>query len=79
MRTPTLTKELEFAIDAVVESYADESVINNLESAALPNRRAVIEAFLHMTPVMFMGVLQHARAQSGEPPTLDQRAPVSRS
>jgi serine O-acetyltransferase len=49
------TRELEQTIDDVVASYDGPEEINNLESAALPNRRAVIEAFNHMKPVVFMG------------------------
>jgi serine O-acetyltransferase len=48
-------KALEAAIDAVVASYDGPEDINNLESAALPNRRAVIEAFQHLTPALYMG------------------------
>jgi serine O-acetyltransferase len=47
--------ELEQAIDRVVESYDGPEVINNLESAALPNRRLVIDAFNHVLPAIFMG------------------------
>jgi serine O-acetyltransferase len=47
--------ELEQAIDRVVESYDGPEEINNLESAALPNRRLVIEAFNHIRPAIFMG------------------------
>ena len=50
-----LTGDLEKAIDAVVDSYDGEEEINNLESAALPNKRAVIEAFNHLKPAIFMG------------------------
>jgi serine O-acetyltransferase len=52
---PTLTPDLERAIDEVVTSYDGPEEINNLESAALPNRRAVIEAYQHLTQVIFMG------------------------
>jgi len=48
-------RELEQAIDQVVESYDGPEEINNLESAALPNRRAVVEAFNHIRPVVYMG------------------------
>jgi serine O-acetyltransferase len=48
-------RELEQAIDDVVVSYDDEKEINNLESAALPNKRAVIEAFRHLRPAVYMG------------------------
>jgi serine O-acetyltransferase len=48
-------RELEQAIDRVVESYDGPEAINNLESATLPSRRAVIDAFNHMKPAIFMG------------------------
>lgn len=48
-------KELESAIDAVTASYAGGAEIDSLESAALPNRRAVIEAFNHLKPVIYVG------------------------
>jgi serine O-acetyltransferase len=47
--------ELEQAIDGVVESYDGNEEINNLESAALPNKRAVIAAFRHIRPAIYMG------------------------
>jgi len=46
---------LESVIDAVVASYTGEHEIDSLESAALPSRRAVIEALNHLKPVIFMG------------------------
>jgi len=49
------TGELEDAIDALLESYEAPLAINNLESAALPNRRAVIEAFEHLAPIIYLG------------------------
>jgi serine O-acetyltransferase len=49
------TRELEEAIDSVVSSYDGPEEINNLESAALPNKRAVIEALDHLRPVIYMG------------------------
>jgi serine O-acetyltransferase len=56
MRTePKRFRELEEAIDGVVESYGGGLEIDNLESAALPNKRAVIEAFEHLKHVLFMG------------------------
>src|SRR5687767_6587533 len=48
-------KELESAIDHVVESYGRGMAIDNLESAALPNKRAVIEAMGHIEHVIFRG------------------------
>lgn len=50
-----LTGDLEAAIDAITESYASPSAINSLESAALPNKRAVIEAYQHIAPMIYMG------------------------
>ncbi len=49
------TRELETAIDSIVASYDGPEVINNLESAALPNKRAVIDAFKHLKPVIYLG------------------------
>src|SRR6185436_9303412 len=49
------TQDLELAIDDVVESYDGPQEINNLESAALPNKRAVIEAYNHIKPVIYLG------------------------
>lgn len=54
-RISDLSGDLERAIDAVVDSYEGPEEINNLESAALPNRRAVIEGFNHLKPAIFMG------------------------
>jgi serine O-acetyltransferase len=54
-RLPSKTRELELAIDEVVQSYDGPEDINNLESAALPNKRAVIEAFNHLKPVIYLG------------------------
>ncbi len=52
---PRTFGELEGAIDDVVASYTGKLEIDNLESAALPNKRAVIEAVEHLKPVLFMG------------------------
>jgi serine O-acetyltransferase len=52
---PERYDELERAIDAVVESYEVGEEIDNLHSAALPNSRAVIEAYNHLRPVLYMG------------------------
>lgn len=48
-------QRLETAIDDVVHSYDGPEEINNLESAALPNRRAVIEAYQLLLPTLYMG------------------------
>ena len=52
---PKQYKELEGAIDAVVASYDEGRPIDNLESAALPNKRAAIEALRELQPVLFAG------------------------
>jgi serine O-acetyltransferase len=54
-REPRRHRDLEAAIDAVTASYDGAEEINNLESAALPNQRKVIEAFNHIKPVIYMG------------------------
>jgi serine O-acetyltransferase len=48
-------QKLENVIDDVVQSYQGSEVINNLESAALPNKRAVVTALNHIKPVVYMG------------------------
>ncbi|MFK7986499.1 MAG: serine O-acetyltransferase EpsC [Sandaracinaceae bacterium] len=52
---PKRFRELEDTIDGVVASYDQGLEIDNLESAALPNKRAVIEAFKHLEHVLYMG------------------------
>jgi len=47
--------ELEAAVDRVAASYDANREIDNLESAALPSRRAVIEALNHLKPIIYMG------------------------
>jgi len=47
--------ELEAAVDRVAASYSENHEIDSLQSAALPNRRAVIEALNHIKPAIFMG------------------------
>lgn len=49
------TRELETSIDAVVASYDGPEEINNLDTAALPNKRAVVEAYRHLRPAIYMG------------------------
>ena len=48
-------RDLELAIDEVAASYDGPEEINNLESAALPSQRKVMEAFAHVLPVIYMG------------------------
>jgi len=53
--SPQRTRDLEHVIDAVVDSYDGPEEINNLESAALPNKRQVVQAYNHLKPVIYMG------------------------
>jgi serine O-acetyltransferase len=55
MSSPQRTRDLEDVIDAVVTSYDGPEEINNLESAALPNKRQVVQAYNHLKPVIYMG------------------------
>jgi len=55
MPSPQRTRDLEDVIDAVVDSYDGPEEINNLESAALPNKRQVVQAYNHLKPVVYMG------------------------
>src|SRR6187551_1667787 len=55
MSSPLRTRDLEDVIDAVVNSYDGPEEINNLESAALPNKRQVVQAYNHLKPVIYMG------------------------
>jgi serine O-acetyltransferase len=48
-------KRIEGILDALVDSYASDDAINSLETHALPNRRAVIEAFGHLQHLLFLG------------------------
>jgi serine O-acetyltransferase len=52
---PKRFRELEAAIDGVVASYTGDLEIDNLESAALPSKRAVIEAIDHLKSTIFIG------------------------
>jgi serine O-acetyltransferase len=52
---PKRFRELEAAIDSVVASYTGALDIDNLESAALPNKRGVIEALEHVKSAIFVG------------------------
>ncbi len=53
MRHPS--DKLEAAIEQVFASYQGPEEINSLESAALPNRRAIINAFNHLAPALYIG------------------------
>lgn len=52
---PKRFRELEAAIDQVVASYTGKLQIDNLESAALPSKRAVIEALEHVKSSILVG------------------------
>ena len=54
-RGPNRHQDLEDVIDSITASYDGDDEINNLDSAALPNKRAVITAFNHIMPVLYMG------------------------
>ena len=54
-RGPKHHQDLETVIDVITRSYDSDDEINNLDSAALPNKRAVITAFNHIMPVLYMG------------------------
>lgn len=46
---------LESIVDAVAESYSRGREIDSLETAALPNRRRIVEALHHLEHVIFLG------------------------
>ncbi len=48
-------KAVEDVLDKLVQSYSGPEEINNLETYALPNRRAIIEAFGHIQHLLFLG------------------------
>lgn len=50
-----LSGDLEACIDAIEKSYDGPAAINSLESAALPSRRAVIDAYKHIAPIIYLG------------------------
>ncbi|MCH2108417.1 MAG: serine O-acetyltransferase [Polyangiaceae bacterium] len=49
------SRDIEEAINAIAQSYESDFAINNLESAALPNKRAVIHAFENIAPLVYLG------------------------
>jgi serine O-acetyltransferase len=53
--TPQSHAQLTSIIDSVVESYSHGRNIDNLESSALPNKRKVIKALVHIKNVLYMG------------------------
>lgn len=55
MNGPERHQDLEDVIDVIAVSYDSDLEINNLDSAALPNKRATCLAFDHIKPVIYMG------------------------
>lgn len=55
MSDDSAVKRMEKILDALVASYDGDDAINSLETHALPNRRAVIEAFHHLQHLLFLG------------------------
>jgi serine O-acetyltransferase len=53
--SPDLGLKLEDAIDKITQSYNLGYAINNLNSCALPNRRAVVEAYEHIASAIYIG------------------------
>lgn len=54
---------LESILDALVASYDGPEEINSLETWALPNRRAVIDAFVHLQHLFFLGYFSTRRLE----------------
>lgn len=48
-------RSLESLLDALVESYQQPGPLNNLETFALPNRRAIIQGFYELQHLLFLG------------------------
>jgi serine O-acetyltransferase len=58
-------QDLEHSIDGIVESYDGPLEVNNLESAALPNKRAVVQALNHLKPLVYMGFYSQRSLNKG--------------
>lgn len=54
-------RTLDRALDALVDSYLAPGELNNLDTWALPNRRAVVEAFHHLQHLLFLGFFSTRR------------------
>lgn len=57
-------KSLEEILDDLVDSYQGPETINSLETWALPNRRAVIEAFNHLQHLFYIGYFSTRRLEA---------------
>lgn len=55
MTPKTPQHRFESIVDAVTDSYARGREIDSLETAALPNRRRIVEALHHLEHVIFLG------------------------
>ena len=62
---PVRPSALELALDALVSSYDAPYTINNLDTCALPNRRAVITAFEHLQHVVALGFFADRQLNRG--------------
>jgi serine O-acetyltransferase len=63
--SPDRIQDLEQAIDGLTRAYEGPLEINNLESAALPNKRAVITALNHLKPLIYMGFYSQRSLNKG--------------
>lgn len=56
-----MSSPLDQILDALVDSYAPDGPLNSLETHALPNRRAVVEAFGHLLHLLYLGYFSTRR------------------
>ncbi|MEM6930739.1 MAG: hypothetical protein AAF602_27645, partial [Myxococcota bacterium] len=50
-----MSLDLEPVLDALVDSYGRDTPLDRLETHALPNRRAVIDAYNHLLHTLYVG------------------------
>jgi len=62
---PDRIQDLELSIDGIARSYESPLEINNLESAALPNKRAVVQSLNHLKPLIYMGFYSQRSLNKG--------------
>jgi len=55
MSSEVRSQGLESAIDDIVASYDGPEEINSLDTAALPNKRQVVEAYQHLKSAIYLG------------------------
>lgn len=63
--SPSSREDLERALDGIEASYSEPLAINNLDSAALPNRREVIAAYENIAPLIYLGFYATSRIERG--------------